>query len=195
MKIKDLDALDDVLLKITKTNYWDEYVRSGVLLVKNSNVNHDHVIVNVPKDRDRTPTDTPKDIHDYINNITKKKFGYNVRNGMFAFNNTTPYKFYGKHQYVLFPIDNSYRVFTNPKIWDFTVEFQKNENDPYEFADEYVSGIQDVPIATKPINKKSETEHMIFGNWVLIKLELFREIEHKLITQHTGRKENITITM
>jgi S-adenosylmethionine:tRNA-ribosyltransferase-isomerase (queuine synthetase) len=93
-------------------------------------------------DNKRIPTDTPKMIHDILNDIFRKKFGWNVRNGIFAFgqkihilkkhhikneiyiDNGYIESNYGLETYILFP-SNSYNI-----VWSNTI------NDLIDILDE-----------------------------------------------------------
>ncbi len=69
--------------------------------------------------KDRKPKDTPKEIHNMLDNAFQKKFGIKARSQSlftsFYINQTTPYG----NSYIIFPIGN-YEILWNPKIIDLT---------------------------------------------------------------------------
>ncbi len=70
---------------------------------------------------DRKPKDTPKSIHDYMNKLYKKKFGWPVRNGISVTSSFTQASMYG-NAYVFLPVDG-FKFVYNLEIYDFTNDF------------------------------------------------------------------------
>lgn len=66
----------------------------------------------------RTPRDTPKPIHDYLNKIFKKKFGWPVRNGISTTGAQVDTYVYGQ-PYVFFPF-NGYKFAWSIVVRDLT---------------------------------------------------------------------------
>ena len=71
------------------------------------------------------PRDTAKYVHDVINNLATKKFGYPIRNLLFSFTKKAKIVDFGYDYYVLFPLDDDYKLFYAEGISDFT-EYYKN---------------------------------------------------------------------
>lgn len=81
----------------------------------------DYKIMHIPPEGSRTtPTDTPSDVHDAINDYAMKNIGVKVRNGLFTTSNYSTASSYGE-VIVIFPLKNS-TVYTNPNIVDYTQE-------------------------------------------------------------------------
>jgi len=76
--------------------------------------------------KDRKPLDTPIDIHNILNSYFKKKFGWNVRNGVFAYitNEIVDVMEYGE-PYIFLPIGNFEYVYSD-KIVDLTRHISNN---------------------------------------------------------------------
>ncbi len=102
--------------------------------------------------RNRQPENTPNIVHDKLNELFNKKFGWNVRNGAFCFGNQTTrqnYKHpfdteYGSNTYLLFPI-GEYQFVWNEEIKDlfYEIDFvdekhiEKSEENLQEIVDTY----------------------------------------------------------
>ena len=76
---------------------------------------------------DRMPKDMPKDIHDELNYWFRKKFGWNVRNGVFASSNIGIAKNY-HHEgdpYIFMPI-GKYEYVWSPEVGDLFTDYYEN---------------------------------------------------------------------
>jgi len=96
----------------------------------------------------RTPLDTNEYIHDKLNELFKEKFGWNVRDGVFAYfqeprvnrfihdeykwNNKT---MYGTNTYIMFPI-GEYKYCWSPKVDDLYGEFEPQMSGSFMDDDE-----------------------------------------------------------
>jgi hypothetical protein len=61
----------------------------------------------------RKPSDTPKEVHDYLNKLFYDKFGWSVRNGVFSI-----YGDYGQYsKYIVMPIGD-YEIVWSDKYYD-----------------------------------------------------------------------------
>jgi hypothetical protein len=76
----------------------------------------------------RRPTDTPREVHDYMNDLFKKRFGWYVRNGIFATGKYSETRNYGLG-YIFFPI-GKYEYVWSPETKDF---FTETKDSPYMF--------------------------------------------------------------
>jgi len=77
---------------------------------------------------DRTPKDMPKDIHDELNYWFRKKFGWKVRNGVFASSNIGIAKNY-HHEgdpYIFMPI-GKYEYVWSPEVGDLFTDYYEND--------------------------------------------------------------------
>jgi hypothetical protein len=80
-------------------------------------------IILKPHIDDREPVDTPKELHNYLNDKFKKKFGWNVRNGVFTFpSDLATYK-YGNNS-LFFPIGKYRYVYS--KVFEDLYEHVDN---------------------------------------------------------------------
>ena len=69
---------------------------------------------------DRKPKDTPQQIHDQLNYLYKKKFGWNVRSeGVFLSTSSTQSLMFAKQSFIFFPI-GKYKYVYNNDIDDVT---------------------------------------------------------------------------
>jgi len=91
---------------------------------------------------DRYPINTPKDIHDDLNNLFYKKFGWYCRDGVFCFgniydNNTLKfdcdYAATSENAYLVFPADD-YKIIWSPDVYDLFSELEYDENEDDEFS-------------------------------------------------------------
>ena len=76
--------------------------------------NKAHIVAN--KNKDRIPKDTPIEIHNGLNKMFNKKFGWNVRNGIFTVSSIHTATYYGV-PHCFFPIGN-YEYVSSNKIGD-----------------------------------------------------------------------------
>lgn len=83
------------------------------------------------------PKDTNIFIHNYVNNLSKKKYGVNVRNGMFVTTQVKISTSYGS-PYLIFPL-GEYKIFYSKGVQDFTDEFSTANNG--EFGAHFTSYI------------------------------------------------------
>jgi len=67
------------------------------------------------------PKDTNIFIHNYVNHLAKKKYGVNVRSGMFVTAQVRSAKSYGS-PYLIFPL-GEYKIFYSKGVMDFTDEY------------------------------------------------------------------------
>ena len=81
----------------------------------------------------RKPRDIPQEIHDKLNTSFVTKFGWKVRNGIFATGNPSVAKKYGE-PYIFFPI-GKYDYVWSHDIYDLYTELQDIEYDKAEFED------------------------------------------------------------
>lgn len=82
----------------------------------------------------RTPIDTPQEIHDFLNDKFNKKFGWNARSGVFCYlkeikNVTTGYG----NPYILFPIGDFKYLWSN-KVHDLYSDHEIEMNDYLEYT-------------------------------------------------------------
>ena len=75
----------------------------------------------------RVPTDTPRKVHDVLNDLFEDRFGWKVRNGVFCFKHTDDmfedkYE-YGDTTYYLFPV-GKYKLCYNKKVEDLFPEIE-----------------------------------------------------------------------
>jgi len=70
--------------------------------------------------QDRRPSSTPKYWHDILNGLFKKKFGWNVRNGIFTSSNCSVVSVYGRPRF-FYPI-GAYRYCWSPAVEDLYSE-------------------------------------------------------------------------
>jgi len=102
----------------------------------------------------RTPENTPYEVHDKLNDLFNKKFGWYVRNGVFCFGSETdgdieqPFDTeYGSDTYLVFPT-GKYDIVWNEEIKDLFYEIDfiderkidEYEKDIQEIVDTYVEG-------------------------------------------------------
>lgn len=80
-------------------------------------INNQHLFVNKKVRKDRKPTDTPRPIHDIIDQWFEQNTGIKARsNGLFATNEQERPYFYGT-KYFIFP-KGQYRLLSSPKVHD-----------------------------------------------------------------------------
>jgi hypothetical protein len=99
-----------------------QFYRYGRLLYRGIRTNDSDPIfvTKTPRD-DRRPKDTSEYIHDYMNKLYKKKFGWEVRNGISVSNSFAQADAYG-NVHVFFPVDG-FKYVWHPDIYDFTNDF------------------------------------------------------------------------
>ena len=91
---------------------------------------------------DRKPLGTPKEDHDMLNKMFKKKFGWKARSeGVFCSNDINDVQQYGI-VHLFYPI-GQYKYVWSPKVKDLTVNLEDFDNyeDDFDTFDEYVEWI------------------------------------------------------
>jgi hypothetical protein len=86
---------------------------------------------------ERRPSDTNIEIHNYVNMISKEKYGVPVRNLIFADKRITLAEEYGE-PYVLFPLGD-YRLFYHKGVRDFTEYYSTYASIAYEIISEVIA--------------------------------------------------------
>lgn len=113
--------------------------------------------------KDRQPTDTPEEIHDYVDNLFDEKFGIKARSStLFCMANPTISKGYGT-PYLIFPI-GKYKLIWSSDIEDFfgdVVEDMMME-DMYD-NDKIEDAIKTYEMTEKiPVDVSANTEIMLY---------------------------------
>lgn len=181
MKINDIISeveIDDTIVKqIISTDYFKDSLKSSIWLYHNTKkFKEPYHKVSITIDRDRKPVDTREDIHNLTNKYALERFGVKVRNGLFAFNKNTKFQYYGTNQYVLLPLNNNYRIFYNPKVWDFTLAYTEEEEyntDMTVYLKQYIDDMLEV---RSPQLTSREHEFIVFGDWILVNETIFDKI-------------------
>ena len=113
---KSLESIVDILRRDCRPflNEWNE--NKYGLLYRGSH-SHKNTIVKIKSRlKDRMAKDTPSEVHDVLNKIFVKEFGWKVRNGVFATADDDTTCQYG-YTYHFFPI-GKYKYAWSPKITD-----------------------------------------------------------------------------
>lgn len=181
MKINDIISeveIDDTIVKqIISSDYFKVSLKSDIWLYHNTmKFKEPYHKVSISIDRDRKPVDTSEYIHNLTNKYALERFGVKVRNGLFAFNNNKKFEYYGTNQYTLLPLNNNYRIFYNPKVWDFTLAYteeEENNTDMTLYLEQYIKDMLEVrfPTLTRRIH-----EFIVFGDWILVNETIFDKI-------------------
>jgi hypothetical protein len=146
---------------INEDKFIDQYVsilqdecKPFLSLIKNTNyiyrgVNHAKVmpVKNFMHSEGRIPLSTPKVIHDALNNIFKKKFGWPCRDGVFCSYHQSGIGVYGKPYYV-FGIgdfeycysEKIYDLWTDMTHWTTKKDLMDYEHFDFKFSD-YVESV------------------------------------------------------
>jgi hypothetical protein len=127
MERRMLEEFRDFFPKFYKDckKFLDDWEKSGAKTFLNRNTHEAtdfYLIKKSHVDSHRNPMDTPRELHDYLNEIFKRKFGWNVRNGVFTSGKYLDSQ-YGSNQYIFFPIGN-YKFVYSPKIEDLYSYFE-----------------------------------------------------------------------
>jgi len=94
-----------------------ELKKSGKEVLWRGTHAHTKTLIRLTPRMDRTPTDTPRGVHDELNKRFKKKFGWRVRGeGVFATSSFTNAADYGI-PYMIFPV-GKYEYVYNPNVED-----------------------------------------------------------------------------
>jgi hypothetical protein len=96
---------------------------SGRFLYRGTNKSIGEIEKIIPR-KERKPSDMPRFLHNELNIVFAKKFGWPVRNGVFATSDDREAEEYGD-LYLFFPIGN-YKYVWSPKIPDLWKLFDKN---------------------------------------------------------------------
>jgi len=130
-------TFDQKILPIRKTLERDckeilQFYRYGKFLYRGIRTNDSDPIflTKTPRD-DRRPKDTAESIHDYMNKLYKKKFGWEVRNGISVSTSYGQADAYG-NVHVFFPADG-FKYVWHPDIYDFTNDFAGDWMDSRSF--------------------------------------------------------------
>ena len=128
----EFNGIMDALKKDCKP-FLDEYAKSNCrgLLYRGSKRTIRSISKMTSRLVDRKPKDTSKDIHDELNRLFKKKYGWKVRNGIFTTNRQATAKHYGR-AYIFFPIGEFDFVWSD-YVKDLYTEFDEQEFAVSEF--------------------------------------------------------------
>jgi len=139
--------------------------------------------------RERTePKDTNVFIHNYINNLSKKKYGVNVRNGMFVTTQVKSAKSYGS-PYIIFPL-GEYKIFYSLGVTDFTDGFSAASHG--EFGGHFTSYILDNMAYAMGENNtfKNNVEDSVYGFFGYVtsvlddeQFKTFKEFKQRVIEE------------
>lgn len=127
----------------------------------------------VDKNRDRRPTDSKQEIHDYTNELSLKRHNINLRNGLFLTQSINAALDYGK-VYIVYPMDGV-ELYYNPKVRDFYADiarytaFNKDKPNNNKIED-YIEGIK----VLEP-NIETCNEIMGFGEFIIVSLDFAEE--------------------
>ena len=94
---------------------------------------HHYKIISKPikPRKDRRPRNTPKELHEYMNKLFKKKFGWNVRSeGIFAGSDRNQLEYTYGDPYLFFPIGN-YKYVYHPQMRDIFMHLDGKYNISY----------------------------------------------------------------
>lgn len=93
------------------------YIFSGISLWRGYRKKPDPFLKVVPR-KNRKPVDVPEDVHNRLNKLLYKKFGWHVRSeGVFATGDKFVAGCYGSGEYIMFPI-GKYKYVWSPKVFD-----------------------------------------------------------------------------
>jgi len=98
-------------------------------------------IAKVKHNKNRSPKDTPQELHDHLNEMFKKKFGWPVRSGIFTVPNRSTASKYGD-TFNFFPIGD-YKYVYSKEVTDLFQEFEDEGvttffSDDKEYDNEYI---------------------------------------------------------
>jgi hypothetical protein len=117
-------------------------VRSGTsMFIRYSKTyRNEEIIKKISKTTDRKPKDTPKELHDFMDETLKKKFGWKARSqGLFVWiapkNYLVGVNLSSEVGNYVFPI-GPYKYVYNSEIFDIYAEYQQIESDFYEDYDD-----------------------------------------------------------
>jgi hypothetical protein len=101
---------------------------------------NEEIIKKISKTTDRKPKDTPKELHDFMDETLKKKFGWKARSqGLFVWiapkNYLVGVNLSSEVGNYVFPI-GPYKYVYNSEIFDIYAEYQQIESDFYEDYDD-----------------------------------------------------------
>ena len=146
----EFDELKD---RIMATRFWKNGIKHDSWLYFDANqIVNEYLIVNIKLDRKVSPTDIARKT---VNQLSNTKFGYKIRDGMIATNNTHG-NTNSSRLYMLLPLDDNFKIFYNPNVADFNKEYADNINnsiDPYNIASKYMDGVKDIKQLPKNSNK------------------------------------------
>jgi len=104
--------------------YKSRFLKVNYKLYRRTRKNIKTLIPVIPR-KNRLPLDTPKEVHNELDKLFKKEFGWKVRSeGVFCSGNPPP-NTYGQ-LYYMFPVGN-FKYIWSPEIRDLTVELNNME--------------------------------------------------------------------
>lgn len=137
IKLADILHRDcEMFLNETKPQR-SEGSKSGYLPVfyRGHKIKNDSILKRRPRKENRRPKDTPQELHDMLNEMFVKKFGWPVRNGVFATTNYEQDKEYGDVS-VFMPI-GEYKYAWSPKVTDLYMDLNDTFIGEYTIPDFY----------------------------------------------------------
>ena len=164
----DLNKLIPVLKKECKP-YLKECKKYDDFLYRSSKKDYD--IRKLKPRVDRKPRDTPLPLHNYMDSIFKKKFGWNARSeSIFA---TSDYMFIEEYQgnpYIFFPIGN-FKFLWHPEISDIFIIFR--DHDIIDGNDKLIGDVSDHEDTIKEFINGYKSDNLFSamksGNEIMIK--------------------------
>lgn len=70
----------------------------------------------------KEPRDTSFYVHHLVNKISQEQLGFPLRKLMFSYTKKYLIDTYGHQEFILFPLDDDYKLYINPNVSDFTVD-------------------------------------------------------------------------
>lgn len=132
--------------------------------------------VHIDRQRERKPTDSGKQVHDFTNEYSNEKLGIKIRNGLYASMRYSEASNYG-NLYLVFPLDNT-ELYFSPKVKDFYMDISLHiemDGDVWkEELKDYVDGIE-----VFKFNNKTNNEIICFGDFYIVSPQF--ALKHRLI--------------
>lgn len=134
---------------------------------------------------DRRPKDTPMHIHEKINEMFRKKFGWDVRNGVFCEGEWCSFRKDNGFQRFIFPVDG-FKFVWSPSVGDFFIDVYKykiknvsyKEPNIDEILNDYVKSCKNTNLKDA-INSRNEIS-LLCKEYYAVSYQLLRNINYVL---------------
>ena len=138
--------------------------------------------------KQREPSDTPLWLHNALNELFEKKFGWKVRDGVFATHDTEVAQHYGDAVYCIFPV-GEFEYVWSPHVADFYTAMEENLKEwqaavaakDYTPIAEWIEKAEYTNKGLRKLATANESRYGTFINEISIKCEKYYAIRATLM--------------